>query len=54
MVTRVGVIVGVPVYITAEQAVHIRDALETRFPGVVFAVVPGASSVTFSMPEVAQ
>jgi hypothetical protein len=48
---RTGVIVGVSVAITVNDAVNIREQLEQRFPEVRFAVVPAAGSVAFEWDE---
>jgi len=48
---RQGVIVGVSNMVTLSQAAAIIDELEQRFPGVTFAVVPGAMSVAFNLPS---
>jgi len=36
---RPGVIVGIASAVDPEHAVHLREQLEARFPGVTFAVV---------------
>lgn len=44
---RIGVILGVPLGVSAEQAAHIKEQLEAHFPSIVLAVVPGANSIAF-------
>jgi len=43
-----GVIIGAPSGVTHEMAASMVETLTARFPGVVFAVVPGVSSVAFN------
>ena len=50
---RTGVIVGInrDRDLAADEAEQIRRLLDTRFPGVTFAVVSGAKSVAFEFDE---
>ena len=48
MTSVTGVILGIEVSLTFEQYEAMRAELEERFPGVTFAIVPGADSVSFS------
>ena len=42
-----GVIVGIDTDVDFETAVRLVLALEEKFPGTRFAVVPGAASIAF-------
>jgi len=47
----IGVIVGVSMSLTPQDAERVLDHLTDRFPGVTFAVVGGASSISFPLPD---
>jgi hypothetical protein len=46
---RTGVIIAFSGQLTAKQTADILDQLAERFPGVTFAIVPGATAVTSFM-----